>query len=836
MGYPASNQYNTDKVIKDFDVKKELANRTFIKPLPSKGKLVKNSIFDIPSEIKKDFIYDTKAIGHAINGKANDHELGRLNDFGMKLGGLAIAGYLFTKKQTPMTKLFEFIGLGTFFAAMDIWPKMFIQLPAYLVHGVNIRQKYEDSFGRKKMFYQDPQFIPWDLYSDKEINKIGDRLNIPKDIPNRRDFIQEKMKKIALQNNTLWMLTAGFATPVMSALMCNLLEQPVSKYLSKINNQKADKLMSNFSQEIKKYNFDTEEKELAKVLESNMGKPITPELLKTIHGKITKDANYMISYGIAKDLEILIPTQEAYTVTDDSVKNLIKVIKDNFAIPEISEEIQTRITPTEQEIKNALNPKNLIDRDFKEFSQHSMAVKSLIDSKISALADENIDEITIKRLKFQAEQLNHSNEYAQSAKIFNSFKVRPAIVLDKEISDKLLLLSKTLKKFNAEYTVLENYSYMKAAQAPETSLADVWNTTSKEIFKALKFSKQEIADGRLDRELAGEILRNKIETIASDKKSYNEFIEAMQKTLATLHNNMSTIDMTQDSSINQYKAHVNESFEAAAKVFKDLGMDYTGSTLQGHGENNATSLKNLMFEFVENRKLGVKSSFYRLLNLADLYHRIATTEGIQDVLNERMPREIKEECAELAKTILLEGHSSDYANKLWQKRNPNANKSDYSQIESIDGKVINKYLGKIPTKNTAELSNDREFFKAVMRLMFSGELHPDTYNRLKDSGFLDDFKRYRQKSFEILGGDENFAKPHHLVGYAPTKSTSLFKFLLTGCASDELAYKHFNQTFNSKKWFSMFGKLGAVLAGVTIASQFFFGKMKNPAPSKKEVK
>lgn len=40
-------------------------------------------------------------------------------------------------------------------------------------------------FGRKKPFYQDAQFLPWDLYSAKEIDKIGDRMGVPKDIPNR---------------------------------------------------------------------------------------------------------------------------------------------------------------------------------------------------------------------------------------------------------------------------------------------------------------------------------------------------------------------------------------------------------------------------------------------------------------------------------------------------------------------------------------------------------------------------------------------------------------------------------------------------------------------------
>ena len=125
--HPATRQYNADKAVKNFDVNKELANRTFIKPLPSNGKLVRPSLFDMPSEISKGLKYDWNAFRHAISGKANDHELGKLNDVGMKLGGLAIASYLFTRKATPMTKWFEFIGLTAFFGAMNIWPKLFLQ-------------------------------------------------------------------------------------------------------------------------------------------------------------------------------------------------------------------------------------------------------------------------------------------------------------------------------------------------------------------------------------------------------------------------------------------------------------------------------------------------------------------------------------------------------------------------------------------------------------------------------------------------------------------------------------------------------------------------------------
>lgn len=39
----------------------------------------------------------------------------------------------------------------------------------------------------------------WDLYTDEEIQKIGNRLGVDKNIPNRREAIQEKMKKIAIR-------------------------------------------------------------------------------------------------------------------------------------------------------------------------------------------------------------------------------------------------------------------------------------------------------------------------------------------------------------------------------------------------------------------------------------------------------------------------------------------------------------------------------------------------------------------------------------------------------------------------------------------------------------
>lgn len=50
---------------------------------------------------------------------------------------------------------------------------------------------------------------------------------------------------------------------------------------------------------------------------------------------------------------------------------------------------------------------------------------------------------------------------------------------------------------------------------------------------------------------------------------------------------------------------------------------------------------------------------------------------------------------------------------------------------------------------------------------------------------------------------------------------------MMGSAPSDMAFKHFNNTFNGNKWFKIFGTLGAGLVGVTLLSQFFIGYMKN---------
>ena len=71
----AKENIPTQKPKPNFDIEQELNNRTFIKPLKGKGRLLNGNIFNAPAIMVKDAMYDVKAFKHAMSGKANAHSL-----------------------------------------------------------------------------------------------------------------------------------------------------------------------------------------------------------------------------------------------------------------------------------------------------------------------------------------------------------------------------------------------------------------------------------------------------------------------------------------------------------------------------------------------------------------------------------------------------------------------------------------------------------------------------------------------------------------------------------------------------------------------------------------
>ena len=303
-----------------------------VKPDKPKGYLVNTPVYKVPVEYFKDLATDTYDVVKGFNGKANDHELGKQNDVAMKLGSLAIAAYLMSFRTSKLTKLMEVVGLGSFFTSMALWPKLAIALPLKLRTGVDIQQKYVDSYNRKKNFFQDPQYLAWDLYSKEQINKIGDKMGVPYDVPNRDEVIKEKARKMAVQGNTLWMATAGFATPIATGLICGGLEPVVDNLRQKYALKHSQKVMDSLTW------FDSnmtapkaKVKDFEAYLAENMGSKLanTDELVKKMmwypHRPLLMEDN------LKKDLETILKDNTIDEKSAEKLRKAFNAINNYFA-------------------------------------------------------------------------------------------------------------------------------------------------------------------------------------------------------------------------------------------------------------------------------------------------------------------------------------------------------------------------------------------------------------------------------------------------------------------------------------------------------------------------
>lgn len=201
-----------------------------------KGHLVKGKLIDPLRPIKDVFKAGKTMYKAASKGDGDDYSIGKVRDAATLLGSVAIGSYYSAKKGAPLGKGMEFVGLASWYTAMAAWPGLVIGLPTKIFKGVDINEKYVDSYGREKMVWEDYQYNPaLEMMSDERINKIGDKLGIPNNIENRRDAVEAKMKQVAIQSNTLWILSAGLATPLLSSLIADQLRHPIGKAIEKGN-------------------------------------------------------------------------------------------------------------------------------------------------------------------------------------------------------------------------------------------------------------------------------------------------------------------------------------------------------------------------------------------------------------------------------------------------------------------------------------------------------------------------------------------------------------------------------------------------------------------------
>lgn len=311
-----------------------------VKPNDPKAKIIEENPLQAAASAVKDTFQDGKNFFTAAKtGKMNDNSLGRINDLGMKFGALLIATFLASHSKTKTNAIMQFVGAGTFFSVMSLWPKLFINLPARLVHGFRIDERYISAQGDKKDLYLDNQFIPTDALSKDKLRKEAQRSGIDYDSENGEEKILRKRQKTALQNRTLWMATAGFATPLLTALIGDKIEPLVKEGVIQHGFKKSKKSLENLDKVLNASNpivkNHVELEKLFSEYSTNLDKEGLGKISAALNidfSDIFKDAD---DKKVIKDLKFNVNPITLETLRKQTSiiqeENLEKLLKDAFA-------------------------------------------------------------------------------------------------------------------------------------------------------------------------------------------------------------------------------------------------------------------------------------------------------------------------------------------------------------------------------------------------------------------------------------------------------------------------------------------------------------------------
>ncbi len=170
---------------------------------------------------------------HHPGSPVSDQQLGHFDDGIKLLGGATLATLATLGLTRRILGIGEVLGFLGFFGAMALTPKI-VHGMVQLKTGLDMNRDFLSSQGERRWMFQDPKYLPNHLLSDSDIHRIGKKLNIPEDTPDRRRVIEERIHQIVSQSLTGWMLIAGPATPVIGSLFSHVLENPVKAGASKI--------------------------------------------------------------------------------------------------------------------------------------------------------------------------------------------------------------------------------------------------------------------------------------------------------------------------------------------------------------------------------------------------------------------------------------------------------------------------------------------------------------------------------------------------------------------------------------------------------------------------
>ena len=878
-----------------------------IRPEPGQGHLLNGGFFSSIGRFFSNRVYDIKSIYKGYTGTANDHQLGRTNDVGLVLGGLGIASFLATKRVATMPKHMEFVGLASFLGAMALWPKIGIFGPARFVHGFDVDKRYIDDQGRNKSVFQDPNYVPFDLYrgnkKSEDLSAIADYMGIDKDADNREEMVKDQMLKVARQNNTLWMLTSGIAVPTLTALMCNAFERVYEPFIvnkkSALYNEKLNAMYntvvkgavepkeSKIKSLFKKTNNNSIVKEITNFATLDGGKPkllSAKEVLNFVNS-ITQGAGAGVSEAMAKDITGILSANGNVVVDNKYVEELAKNIEAKF---QGHQYLKKGIISYEEIKKLLLDDKSFIKTDSRNITEKLInAVKEKIASSDISAAGSMSREDIIKRVQSMAfTQINEPDLLPKSEKY----------VLTGDAAIKIQSIAGSFDTYMKRFKQLREINELKMGDIADSQNAYFWKKLEK-TFTQIAVPNNVITSKSLkpmldNPKMIEEAIMKNLDQVVSDKKQYNQAVRAIETIKreyltamfgtddARVYNDFILGANPQGGTAWQRRTgnqgyYIDKFIELQRRISEDLLVD-----VSKNNKDNFKNLLNIIGGSIPRDKDGkplprdyrmsvayreTKANVNKIENFVTecdrLIHSLDIYKRAMDYPSKTKDPELKKhyfmQLFKEAKHNVIAAESHDFFARFHALNNPRkfneymnliyakdyildetANAMNEIPVDDNEGK--NKTLQQIKEKiqkgyecikekaaqlvkeeNTTPSANNsiettKEWIRRI-RALFGGGY--------ENNGYFETDWQYSE--FIISDSD-------HLGNYNDgLLHTAEARYKAQGKAPLELVNQGIKKSYNSNKWLRTFGGLFIGVFGISVLSQFFFGKKDSTIPLEK---
>lgn len=852
-----------------------------VKPLPGKGHLIHDDVISAPIYFVKDIAYDMKSLKNGIKGTANDHQLGRLNDVGLQIGGVGIATYLASKTTNPKARIMEYAGLAAFLTAMNVYPKIAINAPARIIHGYDIGKWYIDDQGRKKSVNQDSNYRPMDLYrgdaKGETLDEIGDAMGIPRDIKNRHEIIKEQTRKNSTQSNTLWMLTAGFATPIMTALACYGLENYViSPQLEKTRNNKYNKLISETLEKTKGMSLQTSEiaendlsSKINSIISKYKGQELPKEELERITNILTENMGATAAEGLKADIANII--KDSIVLNGELTEQMVNAGKNQIS-GDKKEVFEKLLVPTREEIQEAIK-KVSKEADFTNGSTTSQENLQEIKKALRELIDTKIPNAPKRVPKEHLTDLR--DDIVES--MMETMKSNKTKTVTEDSITKFVNLAKILGEFKANQSILDKCHSFKFEFAPETTLARSYGKFEKALIKELGISMQDMKKMRESEEYTVELLNKRISELCQDESRYRKTFDRLSKIISEMEVNLNGASEETSHVLNMINAIENNYNNTAKRLANIGGFETTISRMVNQDVatlGNSITTRQELFDFldgvVENkfkmgfgpeqaseyarynsdglasakyleisrtleRYQGVKNSFNRVLHTFEVFKRTMNPDDFLKTLSgingehrplSRTDVNYLQGIIKKGRAAMLTATSSDHNLKLDLVNNP---------VFYTD--VMNAIW--------APAEAPKEAFWSTKAKGYVTDIANDSlghYNSMEHGNVLDRFQTYITRFRNIVANSTiDFTKPRHRTNdyirnsYTQGEKTRMAFFNLVGQTPVDMVQGASKRQYGTKKWFQIVSGVTAGVFAATILAQAGFGKIRNPHNIQKQV-